>query len=306
MGRIIDNSHGNKIHAIASLFPGQYMINSEIATKLNEIADLLQEQKANLFRVNAYRKAASIIKNLPQPITEIIQQNGFSGLLELPGIGEGIARSIYEYVALGRMSRLESLHPGHDSVQLFEQIPGVGPKLAHQIIDKLHIDTLEALELAAHNGRLDKVPGFSQKKVNMVQVWLAHVLGRRRPMIQEQSRVTEPPVALLLQIDRLYREKSEAGELPTIAPKRFNPKGEAWLPIMHVTKKEWYFTVLYSNTARAHQLRQIKDWVVIYFYDKEHHEGQHTIVTETRGPLVGKRVVRGREIESREYYFNLS
>lgn len=282
------------------------MTNAEIAARLTEIADLLQEQKANLFRVHAYRRAASTIENLPQPIAEIIQQHGFQGLLELPGIGEGIARSIYEYVALGRMSRLESLRAGHDPVQLFEQIPGVGAKLAHQIIEKLQIDTLEALEMAAHNGRLEKVPGFSQKRVSMVQLWLAHVLGRRRPVMQAQGRITEPPVALLLQIDRLYRDKAEAGELPTIAPKRFNPEGEAWLPIMHITKKEWHFTVLYSNTARAHQLGQIKDWVMIYFYDSEHHEGQHTVVTETRGSLVGKRVVRGRERECQDHYYLLA
>jgi putative hydrolase len=61
---------------------------------------------------------------------------------------------------------------------------------------------------------------------------------------------------------------------------------------------------LYSNTARAHQLKQTKDWVVIYFYDKEHHEGQHTVVTETRGTLIGKRVVRGRESECRDHYFH--
>ncbi len=280
------------------------MKNTEIAGQLNEIADLLQEQNANPFRVNAYRHAASTLENLQQPVTEVIEQRGFEGLLELPGIGEGIARSIYEFVATGRMSRLESLRAGHDTVLLFEQIPGVGPKLAHQILETLHIETLEALELAAHNGRLETVPGFSHKKVSMVQAWLAQVLGKRRPVTQEEGRAAEPPVSLLLQIDRQYRDKADADELPKIAPKRFNPKGEAWLPVMHATKKEWHFTALYSNTARAHQLNQTKDWVVIYFYDKEHHEGQHTVVTETRGTLVGKRVVRGRESECQDHYFH--
>lgn len=280
------------------------MKNSEISEKLNEIADLLQEQKANPFRVNAYRNAAATINNLQQPVTALVEAQGFDGLTELPGIGEGIARSIYEYVAMGRMSRLDALRAGHDPVQLFEQVPGVGPKLAHQIIETLHIDSLEALELAAHNGRLEKVPGFSNKKVSMVQAWLAQVLGRRRPVLTEQGQAAEPPVALLLQIDRQYRDKAAADELPKIAPRRFNPKGEAWLPVMHSTKGEWHFTALFSNTARAHQLGQIRDWVVIYFYDKEHHEGQHTVVTETRGSLVGKRVVRGRERECQDHYFH--
>ncbi|WP_455222230.1 helix-hairpin-helix domain-containing protein [Kaarinaea lacus] len=280
------------------------MKNSEISDKLNEIADLLQEQHANPFRVNAYRNAAATINSLQQPVTELVEERGFTGLTDLPGIGEGIARSIYEYVAIGRMSRLDALRAGHDPVQLFEQVPGVGPKLAHQIIETLHIDTLEALELAAHNGRLEKVPGFSTKKVSLLQAWLAQVLGRRRPVLKGQVQAAEPPVALLLQIDRQYRDKAAAEELPKIAPKRFNPNGEAWLPVMHSTRGEWHFTALYSNTARAHQLGQIRDWVVIYFYDKEHHEGQHTVVTETRGSLVGKRVVRGREGECQDHYFH--
>lgn len=53
---------------------------------------------------------------------------------------------------------------------------------------------------------------------------------------------------------------------------------------------------------QAHRLGRTRDWVVVYFYDKDHVEGQHTIVTESRGVLGGKRVVRGREAECREHY----
>jgi putative hydrolase len=281
-------------------------INQEIADKLREIAALLEEQGAGPFRVRAYQRAASTVENLDEPVTGIAEHNGLPGLTALPGIGEGIARSIYEYVAMGRMSRLESLRGGRDPVALFEQIPGVGPKLAHRIIETLHIDTLEALEVAAHNKRLEKVPGFSAKKVAMVQAWLAQVLGRRQPRPRPLEPIAEPPVSLLLQIDRLYRDKAEAGELPTIAPKRFNPSGEAWLPVMHVTKGGWHFTALYSNTARAHQLQRTRDWVVIYFYDDQHHESQHTVVTEVRGSLIGQRVVRGRESECLDHYACMS
>ena len=65
---------------------------------------------------------------------------------------------------------------------------------------------------------------------------------------------------------------------------------------------DWQFTALYSNTARAHELDRTRDWVVLYSYDGHLHEGQHTIVTESRGPLAGKRVVRGREAECMRYY----
>ena len=276
--------------------------NKEIASKLREIATLLDEQKASPFRVNAYLNAAKTINTMPEPVEDLLRRDGFPALLELPGIGEGIARSINEFVVTGRMSRLESLQTGHDPIALFEQIPGIGPRSAHRIIETLHIDTLEALELAAHNGRLKKVPGFSTKKIELVQSWLAHVLGFRRPRFEPQQTIAEPPVGLLLKIDEQYRKKAGAGELPTIAPKRFNPSGEAWLPILHATRQGWHFTALYSNTARAHQLDRVKDWVVIFFYDDRHHEGQHTVVTETRGAATGRRVVRGREQECTDYY----
>jgi len=276
--------------------------NKEIASKLREIATLLDEQKANPFRVNAYLNAAKTIATMTEPVEDLLSREGFTALLELPGIGEGIARSVNEFVMTGRMSRLESLQTGHDPIALFEQIPGIGPRSAHRIIETLHIDTLEALELAAHNGRLKNVPGFSTKKIELVQSWLTHVLGYRRTRPEPQQTIVEPPVALLLKIDEQYRKKAQAGELPTIAPKRFNPSGEAWLPILHATKQGWHFTALYSNTARAHQLERVKDWVVISFYDDRHHEGQHTVVTETRGAATGQRVVRGREIECNDYY----
>jgi len=297
------------------------VINYDIADKLYEIATLLEEQRANPYRVSAYRHAADVIRSLPLPVSDIVTQEGLQGLVALPGIGEGIARSIYEYVALGHMSRLESLKGGHDPIALFETIPGIGPKLAHRIIEQLHIDSLQGLELAAHNHRLEKIPGFSASKVAMIKAWLAQVLGGQRPGKYDAEKYdtgkdagkdkgadesfAEPSVRLILQVDKQYRQKAGAAELPMIAPKRYNPEGKAWLPVMHVSRQGWHFTALFSNTARAHQLERTHDWVVIYFSDDQHHESQHTIVTETRGPLTGQRVVRGREAECREYYSSL-
>ena len=97
-------------------------------------------------------------------------------------------------------------------------------------------------------------------------------------------------------------EKAARGALATIAPRRFNPTGEAWLPILHTEREDWSFTVLFSNTQRAHELQKTRDWVVVYFHTASEPEGQCTIVTERTGPLAGRRVVRGREIECRSRY----
>jgi len=58
--------------------------------------------------------------------------------------------------------------------------------------------------------------------------------------------------------------KAAQDKLRKIAPKRFNPSGEAWLPVLHVGRDAWQFTVLFSNTQRAHELQKINDWVVVY------------------------------------------
>jgi hypothetical protein len=112
----------------------------------------------------------------------------------------------------------------------------------------------------------------------------------------------QPAVAALLGIDRQYREQAAAGTLPLISPTRFNPSHEAWLPVLHAERDGWQFTALFSNTAQAHQLKRTHDWVRIFHYDAENSEGQHTVVTETHGPLAGRRVVRGREAECRAHY----
>src|SRR4249920_1013413 len=101
----------------------------------------------------------------------------------------------------------------------------------------------------------------------------------------------QPGVELLLDIDREYREKARAGLLPRIAPRRFNPEGTAWLPVLHTRFGPWYFTALFSNTERAHELHRTYDWVVIFSRDGEAEEAQHTVVTERRGALTGQRVV---------------
>jgi DNA polymerase (family 10) len=110
-----------------------------------------------------------------------------------------------------------------------------------------------------------------------------------------------PDVALLLDVDREYRDKARAGELVRIAPRRFNPEHKAWLPVLHTRRGAWHFTALLSNTERAHELHRTYDWVVI-LWPTAAGEGQATVVTERRGALAGQRVVRGREPECARHY----
>jgi hypothetical protein len=280
-------------------------LNQQIAMKLAQAADLLEQQGANPFRVSAYRRAGETVSRLARDIGELSQAEGSAGLVKLPGIGTGIAAAIHELLDTGNWVQLERLRGTLDPAQLFRTVPGIGPKLAEQIHDSLHIDTLEGLEAAAYDGRLEGVSGMGMRRVTAIRNALAQLLGRARRTARPAT-VSEPDIATLLEVDRDYREKAEQGALPLIAPRRFNPDGQAWLPVLHTERGDWHFTLMYSNTARAHELKRTRDWVVVYFYDDHHEEGQCTVVTETRGSLAGRRVVRGREAACREYYHGLA
>jgi putative hydrolase len=105
----------------------------------------------------------------------------------------------------------------------------------------------------------------------------------------------------LLDVDREYREAAHAGRLQKIAPHRFNPKKEAWLPILHTQRGARHYTALFSNSALAHQLKRTRDWVILY-YDDDHGERQCTVITGHQAPFSGKRIVRGREEDCAAYY----
>jgi hypothetical protein len=271
--------------------------NAALAAQLRAYAALLDEQVANPFRARAYRKAADVVEDLPQAVSAILAAEGREGLDALPGIGPRIAAGLVELAVTGRWSQLDRARGKPEPERLFRTIPGIGPELARRLVQDLHLSSLEALETAAHDGTLGLAAGWGPRRVRMVQSILAERLGRPR-LRRLQARLQRPPVPVLLDVDREYREAAAAGRLRRVAPKRFNPTGEAWLPILHAERGAWRFTALFSNTPLAHQLGRTRDWVVIYYESDAVPEGQCTVVTETQGPRKGSRVVRGRELEA--------
>ena len=274
-------------------------LNTQVAMRLDEVADLLQEQRASPFRVQAYRRGAETVRRLERPVNQILERAGTEGLRELPGIGDRLAIAIRDMVELGRLPMLNRLRGESDAVELLETVPGIGRVQAHRLHDDLGIDSLEDLEAAAHDGRLANVAGLGHKRVTGIMDSLATRLGRLRPPgagADEQS-----PVAEILDVDREYRERTAAGELHKIAPRRFNPNGEAWLAILHTQRGDRHYTAMFSNTARAHRLGKTQDWVILY-YDGRQGERQATVITSQYGALKGQRIVRGREEECAQYY----
>lgn len=283
--------------------------NTRIAEWLRQAAELLAAQGANPFRAGAYRKAADTVGHYDGSLRALCDEQGRDGLDALPGIGPGIASAIAEMLETGRWAKLERLRGSVDPTALFQTVPGIGPGLAQRIHDTLGVETLEALEVACHEGRLEEVPGVGRRKAAGIGDALTGMLDRSRlrrrapaSIAERTSATTEPPVDVLLDVDREYRDKAGAGALPTIAPRRFNPEQKAWLPVLHTRRGDWHFTALYSNTAHAHELGRTQDWVVLYFHDDDQAERQRTVVNEHRGALTGNRVVRGRELECRAWY----
>ena len=272
--------------------------NQWIAARFRDAARLLEQQGADPFRTGAYARAATALDGMEQSVADIHAQGGIEALIALPSIGMSLAAAIAEMLQTGKWQQLERLRGSLDPEKLYQTIPGVGPKLAAEIVSALDIDTLEELEVAAHDGRLEKVSGVGERRASSIRHSLEAMLQRRRPLARPQT-AARPSATEVLSVDAEYRDKAKAGRLPVITPRRFSSND---LPILHTSRGEWQFTALYSNTPRAHDLGRTRDWVVIYYHHDHEPEAQCTVVTEHAGPLRGLRVIRGRERESGETY----
>ncbi len=256
----------------------------------------MRDQGADRFRVNAYLRAARSVRLWSEPVREVFLTRGIEGLEAIPGVGPSIVRAIRELISRGRLPMLDRLRGALDPVAVLMSVPGIGRRFAERLHDDLGINTLEDLEAAAHDGRLATVAGFGEKRLAGIRDSLAYRLGRVRLRVGTEPESDGPPVEELLDVDREYREKAASGTLRLIAPRRFNPTGEAWLPVLHTRRGARRYTALFSNTARAHRFEKTRDWVVLYSDDGAG-EHQYTVITAGYGPLRGRRVVAGREQE---------
>lgn len=279
-------------------------INRRIADLFDEMADLLEARHANDFRVRAYRRGAEVLRTLLTSVVAILDDSGRPGLEELPGIGQSLAYAIERYVETGRIPMLKQLRDADVPERPIASVPGVGPKLASRIHDQLQVENLGQLQATALDGRQTNVPGIGPRRSQAVRDSIAGRAVRRvnlQRTPRDEEHHSEPPVAELLCVDAEYREQAAADKLLRIAPRRFNPTGEAWLPVLHTHRESRHYTAMYSNTAHAHELGMTHDWVIIRRTDRNHHQ-QWTVITSLLGALTGRRIVRGRESECRAFY----
>ncbi|HSG96206.1 MAG TPA: nucleotidyltransferase domain-containing protein, partial [Afifellaceae bacterium] len=231
--------------------------NSEIAAIFNELADLLEIEGANRFRVRAYRNAAVTIANLPKSAASMVEAH--DDLSKLPAIGKDLAGKIAEIVATGHLALLDELEKTMpaDLVRIAE-IPGLGPKRVKTLYNIAGIESLKALGAAAKAGKLRQLPGFGTKIEAKILAELDRLAtSRKRWKLAVAEDFAEPYAAYLRQLPGVkdvviagsYRRRKETvGDLDllaTCAPEKARAVVEAFTGYDEVA------TIISSGTTRS-------------------------------------------------------
>ena len=202
------------------------MENPEIARILEEVADILEIQNANPFRIRAYRNATRTVETLTVPLRKWVQEN--RPLTDLPGIGKEMANHIREMVETGTLGfRDELLAEVPRSLIELMRLPGLGPKKAKKVHDELKISSVEELEAAAKEGRIANLPGFGAKSQEKILAGIEEYrLHGSRFLLTDAERFVEPLLAYLREtpeVERLevagsYRRRKETvGDIDLLA-----------------------------------------------------------------------------------------
>jgi DNA polymerase (family 10) len=188
------------------------MDNLEAADILDDIGDLLEIKGESSFRVQAYHRAAHVIRSLPQDINLILKQK--EGLRQIKGVGKGLAERLEELLTTGKMSYYQELKSQiPPSLAELIKIQGLGPKKAKLVFDDLGISTVEQLEIAAKNHKLAKLPGFGLKtEENILRGIALYQQKSNRLLLNQAMPVAEKVIEQLKKLKEV-QEISAAGSL---------------------------------------------------------------------------------------------
>ena len=139
------------------------MDNGKISAQITKLADLLEFQGANSFKIRAYRRGARVIKDSTDSFETIVNHDP-SQLLQIDGIGKGVAEKITQLVQEGEISEInEILETVPSTVLDILRIPGLGPKKAAALYQELGIQTLDQLQAACQANEVQQLKGFAAK-----------------------------------------------------------------------------------------------------------------------------------------------
>ncbi len=203
------------------------MLNADVARLFEELADLLELDGANSFRVRAYRNAARTIEGLSADIAAIVEREP-AELQQLDGIGKDLADKIVVIVRTAQLPQLEELKAKIPAgvVQML-RIPGLGPKKVAALFKELGLETLDALQQAAEAGRIAELKGFGKKTEQSILEGLAIVAeAGQRALLADAKGEADAVVADLQQLSCVTqaevagscrRRKETCGDLDVLA-----------------------------------------------------------------------------------------
>jgi hypothetical protein len=261
------------------------MDNQAIAKRLMEHAAALEGRQTSLFRARAFRRAAEVMLRLERPLSEVYAAEGAAGLRALEGIGESIAYSVEALLTSGELKTLRPDDAHVEPDRLPTSLRGVGPKMALLLRERFDVHSIDDLEAAVRDGRLVR----GGLRASQVRVLLDGLAERRERDARLPFAPGEPGVAELLAVDAEFRAHVE---------RHRGAGGLAWLPPFRLERDSWRYRCRFARSVLALRAGKADDWVEITFA-ADGKEGQRVVVTEERGDLAGRRVVRGRERECR-------
>jgi len=179
--------------------------NPEIARVLEEVADVLEIQNENPFRIRAYRNATRTVEGLTTPLRKWVEEG--RSLTDLPGIGKEMANHIREMVETGTLGfRDELLAEVPRSLIELMRLPALGPKKAKKIHDELKVGSLDELEAAAKEGRIAAIPGFGAKSQEKILAGIEEYRQHgSRFLLTDADRAIEPLLAYLRDVPEVER-----------------------------------------------------------------------------------------------------
>lgn len=200
------------------------MINQQIAKIFSEIADLLEIKGDNPFRIRAYRRAAQNIDGLPKDVSMMTEEE----LVEIPGIGQDLAGKIRRYITTGEMEGYEELkREVPEGLTLLLSVPGLGPKTAKLLYERLKIKDVDDLERLARGHKLSGLPGIKDKTEENILKGIEMLkrgkerqpLGRVLPMANEiiEQLQKKAPVKELSLAGSLRRWKDTIKDIDILA-----------------------------------------------------------------------------------------
>ncbi len=180
------------------------MHNTEIASLFDELADLLELQGANAFRLRAYRNASRTIGSLPEAISDLAQ-GGPKALQSIQGIGKDLSEKLMTVVESGELPQLEELREQIPTgVVMMLRIPGIGPKKVATIFNELGVTTLEQLREAAEQGQVARLKGFGAKTASAILEGLDQVEQSAQRVYHADARpIVEQIVEALSELDEV-------------------------------------------------------------------------------------------------------